>query len=191
LSGAGYFEGRNTLTKEDMDRCLVYYHDNLKPKLKMAHNPDAERDCLMRCLNNNCRCPQASCLYELTHPPRTCPESPTSETKWVYDMYERDRQADLARHYSTERHSRSRCCDIMNMRKFSGTSGLCFCTQDMDQCAAHHKREPAGKYGREELPNAAEILRVVLGPPPDYIVVDVESSGPVTDQPEEAFPVAI
>ena len=47
----GYFEGRHGMTKDDMDKCIVYFRESIEPAALQSCNPSVDRDWLLKLCN--------------------------------------------------------------------------------------------------------------------------------------------
>lgn len=176
-----YFEGRK-LTKEDMDRCVEYYKENIVPK--PAPPPDPRTlswlyRFFLAVLDFIKSLIKGELIYLCTHPKRNVPYThPVPETKRVYDLYEKHRAAEINqfREVVMEDYLPPQCtgCD-----RCFGRRGVCFCTEDISKCCSHKRGELAPPYetpfayDRGEY-SAADVLRRVVGPPPVRVVIRTE-----------------
>eukprot|EP00574_Skeletonema_japonicum_P009692 CAMPEP_0201730842 /NCGR_PEP_ID=MMETSP0593-20130828/23754_1 /ASSEMBLY_ACC=CAM_ASM_000672 /TAXON_ID=267983 /ORGANISM="Skeletonema japonicum, Strain CCMP2506" /LENGTH=327 /DNA_ID=CAMNT_0048223489 /DNA_START=414 /DNA_END=1397 /DNA_ORIENTATION=+ len=169
-----YFEGRK-ITREEMSKCLDYYHDNISERtdpVGRKRDVCCEPFCIPLC---TCRL----CYEYVCHPNRKIPydeEDPlcTPELVEVYDQYKelRDKQAANYKQF-TGPVRKSTFCRAFGCRRLFGRRGLIFCTEGCNDpnssCCSKKGGDPAPPFRYEDIDDindASVVLRKVLGNPP-------------------------
>ncbi|GAX15728.1 hypothetical protein FisN_3Hh203 [Fistulifera solaris] len=166
-----FFEGRN-LSKEDMDKCIAYWRDNI------SEQTDPSRRKRPVCCEPLCApCCTLSCIQRLTHPKRNIPykgDDVTDELEEVYRRYNAEAESQIQYYNSFYAPVRlSTFCRAWGCRRVCGRKGVCFCTEGCNHCdrKAGDPAPPLDVHDFDDECDASTILIKVLGPPPANVCI--------------------
>lgn len=166
-----FFEGR-TLTKEDMDKCIAFWKENIS---ELEDPIGRKRPVCCEPIYVPC-CDAVGC-YKAVHPKRTVPyagDGVTDKLVEAYDKYAAERKKQVRRYKNARGPLRnSTLCRTMGCRRVFGRKGFCFCTEGCNHCdrKAGEPAPPMEVVDLDDYFDASTVLIKVLGPPPSHVVI--------------------